>query len=97
VVLKGHQTVVGRSSGELFVNGSGNPHLAQGGSGDALAGYLAGLLAQPALQEDVLQTTRYAVWQHGAAADALESRQPNWDVEDLVRELGNCAPATCGR
>jgi NAD(P)H-hydrate epimerase len=62
VVLKGHQTVVGRSSGELFVNGSGNPHLAQGGSGDALAGYLAGLLAQPALQEDVLQTTRYAVW-----------------------------------
>lgn len=93
VVLKGHQTVVGRSEGELFVNCSGNPHLAQGGSGDVLAGYLAGLLAQPALQEDVLQTTRYAVWQHGATADALAARQPNWDVEDLVRELGNSVPA----
>ncbi len=89
VVLKGHQTLVGRSEGELFVNSSGNPHLAQGGSGDVLAGYLAGLLAQPALQNDVLHTTRYAVWQHGATADTLTARQPNWDVEDLVREVGN--------
>ena len=30
VVLKGHQTLVGRSQGEIFVNPSGNPHLAQG-------------------------------------------------------------------
>ncbi len=39
VVLKGHQTLIGRSEGEIFVNPSGNPHLAQGGSGDALAGF----------------------------------------------------------
>lgn len=92
VVLKGFQTLVGRSTGELFVNASGNPHLAQGGSGDVLAGYLAGLLAQPALQEDVLQTVRYAVWQHGAAADWLQARRPNWVVEDLAEVLGNCRP-----
>ncbi len=55
VVLKGHQTLIGRNEGEIFVNPSGNPHLAQGGSGDALAGYIAGLLAQPALQADVEQ------------------------------------------
>ncbi len=92
VVLKGHQTLIGRSSGEIYVNSSGNPHLAQGGSGDLLGGYLAGLLTQPALQLDVLRTIRYAVWQHGAAADKLQATRPNWTVEDLSEELGN-APA----
>jgi len=88
VVLKGHQTLVGRSTGEIFVNSSGNPHLAQGGSGDVLAGFIAGLLAQPLLQADVGKTLRFAVWQHGAAADALQAVRPNWVVEDLVAELG---------
>jgi NAD(P)H-hydrate epimerase len=89
VVLKGHQTLVGRADGEIFVNPSGNPHLAQGGSGDVLAGFLTGLLAQPALQADAGKTIRYAVWQHGAAADELQARRANWVVEDLVAELGN--------
>jgi NAD(P)H-hydrate epimerase len=89
VVLKGHQTLIGRAEGGIFVNSSGNPHLAQGGSGDALAGFIAGLLAQPALQADVEKTIRYAVWQHGAAADELQARRANWVVEDLVNELGN--------
>jgi len=89
VVLKGHQTVIGRSSGEVWVNSSGNPHMAQGGSGDVLAGYLAGLLSQPGLQADPLKTIGYAVWQHGAAADYLQTTRPNWVVEDLVETLGN--------
>ena len=88
VVLKGHQTLVGRSRGEVFVNPSGNPQLAQGGSGDVLAGFIAGLLAQPELQADAGKTIRYAVWQHGATADALQARQSNWVVEDLVAAIG---------
>lgn len=92
VVLKGHQTMIGRSKEDLFVNCSGNPHLAQGGSGDLLAGYLAGLLAQPALQKDAGKTTRYAVWQHGAAADALNAQRPNWTVEELAEVLGSVIP-----
>jgi NAD(P)H-hydrate epimerase len=88
VVLKGHQTLIGRSTGEIAVNSSGNPQLAQGGSGDLLAGFIAGLLAQPALQPDVAGTLRYAVWQHGAAADRLSERRPNWIVEELATELG---------
>src|SRR6266702_3593781 len=84
VVLKGHQTLIGRRKEELFVNCSGNPHLAQGGSGDLLAGYLGGLLAQPALRADAGKTIRYAVWQHGAAADALQAKKPNWTVEELA-------------
>ena len=88
VVLKGHQTLIGRSAGEVYVNSSGNPHLAQGGSGDVLSGFLAGLLAQPGLQADPLRTLRYAVWQHGAAADSLQATRPDWVVEDLTQALG---------
>jgi NAD(P)H-hydrate epimerase len=88
VVLKGHQTLVGRSTGTVYVNSSGNAHLAQGGSGDVLAGYLAGLLAQPELRADPLLTIRYAVWQHGAVADYLAATRPNWVVEDLVEVIG---------
>jgi len=89
VVLKGQHTLIGRSEGEILVNSSGNPHLAQGGSGDALAGFIAGLLAQPEWQANPARTLAYAVWQHGAAADELQSRRANWMVEDLVDEIGN--------
>jgi NAD(P)H-hydrate epimerase len=92
VVLKGNQTLVARSEGEIFVNPSGNPHLAQGGSGDVLAGFIGGLLAQPALRNDIAKTIRYAIWQHGAAADKLQMARANWVVEDLLAELGNAAP-----
>ena len=89
VVLKGQQTLIGRETGNIFVNGSGNPHLAQGGSGDLLSGFITGLLAQPALAADVETTLRYAVWQHGAAADKLSLTQNNWTIEDLAAEIGN--------
>jgi NAD(P)H-hydrate epimerase len=89
VVLKGHQTVIGRAKGDIFVNCSGNPFLAQGGSGDVLAGYLGGLIAQPQLQKDPLMAIRYSVWQHGAAADFLSGERSNWTVENLLDALGN--------
>ena len=88
VILKGYLTLVGRSTGEIYVNSTGNPYLAQGGSGDLLAGYLVGLLAQPALQVHPLNTIRFAVWQHGAAADALSDQRPNWILENLADRLG---------
>jgi len=88
IVLKGHETLIGRSVGEIFVNPSGNPHLAQGGSGDVLAGFIAGLLAQPVLQATPERTIRYAVWQHGAAADALQQDCSNWTTEDLLDVIG---------
>ena len=84
VVLKGCQTLVGWASGELHVNPSGNPRLGQGGSGDVLAGWLAGLVAQPALASDPEKVLRYAVWKHGAVADDLDRHRPHWTIEDLV-------------
>ena len=89
VVLKGHQTVIGRATGEVYLNLTGNPYLAQGGSGDLLSGFIAGLLAQPMLREDVARTLCYAVWQHGAAADSLQATQSHWTIEDLAGRLGN--------
>ena len=54
-----------------------------------LFSFLAGLLAQPALQTDAGKTIRYAVWQHGAAADQLQATRANWVVEDLADEIGD--------
>ncbi len=92
IVLKGHQTLVGRDAGDVFLNSSGTPSLAQGGSGDVLAGFLAGLLAQPAWQAEALRTIRYAVWEHGEAAEWLEHCRPNWIVEELADELARVLP-----
>jgi hydroxyethylthiazole kinase-like uncharacterized protein yjeF len=89
VVLKGHQTLIGRSKENLFVNSTGNPLLAQGGSGDLLGGFIAGFLAQPDLQKEPCMAIRYAVWAHGAAADKLSQTRRNWVVEDLAEALGS--------
>jgi NAD(P)H-hydrate epimerase len=95
VVLKGHQTLIGRNRGAVYVNCSGNPYLAQGGSGDLLSGFIAGLLAQPTLASDPLKTIRYAVWQHGACADLLQADCRGWVVEDLAETLGEVSPGPC--
>lgn len=88
VVLKGRHTLVGARTGELFVNSSGQHGLAQGGSGDLLAGYITGGLAQPAVVNDPGRALRHAVFEHGAAADRLGTRRQNWIVEELADELG---------
>ncbi len=87
VILKGHLTLIGRNKGELFVNSSGNPWLAQGGSGDLLAGFLSALLAQPALALNPLAAIRFAVWQHGATADVLAAEKPGWTIDHLAHQL----------
>ncbi|MGV3771320.1 MAG: NAD(P)H-hydrate dehydratase [Verrucomicrobiales bacterium] len=93
VVLKGHQTLVGRANGEVFVNPSGNPFLAQGGSGDTLVGFLGGLFAQSRLQPHPLRTLRYGVWEHGATADRLSQGGKIWTISDLAANLGDISAA----
>ena len=88
--MKGNQTLIGRAEGKIGVNSSGNPALAQGGSGDILTGYLCGLLAQPILNtpEQIESTIRCAVWKHGHAADRLSRTARAWPVERLVEKFG---------
>ncbi len=89
VVLKGARTIVAAPGEKLAVNSTGNPGMAKGGSGDVLAGLLAGLLAQGI--EPVL-ATKTAVWLHGkagdlAAAKNTESAMTATDLIDAFREL----------
>ena len=65
LVLKGHRTVSAFPDGRVFVNTTGNPGMATGGSGDVLAGILGALLGQLPLEQAVLT----AVWLHGRAGD----------------------------
>jgi ADP-dependent NAD(P)H-hydrate dehydratase / NAD(P)H-hydrate epimerase len=68
VVLKGCGSIVATPGGRWFINTTGNPGLATGGSGDVLTGMIAALIAQgwPPLEAMVGGTHL-----HGSAADAL--------------------------
>lgn len=65
-VLKDARTVIGMADGKFVINATGNNGMATGGSGDVLAGFLAGFLAQGCSCEDA---AALAVWLHGAAGD----------------------------
>ncbi|HEY3174653.1 MAG TPA: NAD(P)H-hydrate dehydratase [Candidatus Polarisedimenticolia bacterium] len=66
LVLKGHRTVVAEPSGQVWINSSGNPGMATGGSGDVLTGVLAGLLGQGL---SPLEASLLGVYVHGLAGD----------------------------
>ena len=70
VILKGFHTLIASPDGQLFVNTSGNPGLAKGGSGDVLTGILAALTAQFGTS-DWPRVLALGVYLHGIAADLL--------------------------
>jgi len=72
VVLKGHGTVVASFDGTVYINDTGNPGMASGGSGDVLTGMIAGLLAQ---RLSLYEAAQVGVYLHGLAGDlAAEAR-----------------------
>lgn len=66
VLLKGHETVIADGK-RCYVNHTGNPGMAVGGSGDVLAGILVSLLGQGLAP---LEAAACGAWLHGAAGDA---------------------------
>ena len=65
MLLKGHRTVI--TDGKTFyVNQTGNPGMASGGSGDVLAGMILSLLGQGVVP---LEAAALGAYLHGAAGD----------------------------
>ena len=85
VVLKGAGTVV-TDSRRLYVNNTGNPGMASGGSGDVLTGLIAALLAQGL---ENFQAACLGVWAHGRAGDfaAQHVGQVSLVATDLLDHL----------
>ncbi|MGB2568557.1 NAD(P)H-hydrate dehydratase [Micromonospora citrea] len=73
VLLKGDRTVVGTPDGRAYVNPTGSPALATGGTGDVLAGLLGSLLAAGLAPERAAATAAYL---HGLAGREAARRGP---------------------
>jgi len=67
VVLKGHRTLIAFPDGRVFINPTGSPAMAKGGSGDILTGMTAGMVAQ--FPNDIETAVRAAVFLHGRSGE----------------------------
>lgn len=83
IILKGAHTMVSLPDGHIFFNSTGNVGLAKAGSGDALTGLLAGLLAQ-GLQS--FEAALLGIYIHGLAADlaAKTTGTRSMLIEDVI-------------
>jgi hydroxyethylthiazole kinase-like uncharacterized protein yjeF len=88
VVLKGYRTTVAAPNGSVYINPTGNPGMATGGTGDILTGMIAGILAQEHLGS-FIERLCLAVYLHGLAGDfaAEEVGEEALVATDLLRFL----------
>ena len=96
VVMKGRETFVAGPEGRAYSNLAGNVGLATSGSGDVLAGAIAGLLARGA---EPLAAAAWGVHLHALAGDRLAARVGRLgflarelpaEFPRLLTELGGC-------
>lgn len=88
VVLKGHRTIIAGPENRAFVNLTGNPGMATGGTGDVLTGMIAAWLAQLL---DPEAASKIAVYLHGSAGDLAEADEGEVSLTatDLVSRVGD--------
>ncbi|MBU0676917.1 MAG: NAD(P)H-hydrate dehydratase [Verrucomicrobia bacterium] len=86
VILKGAGTLVAQVGKPVCINMTGNPGMATGGSGDVLAGLLAGLLGQGLSAYDA---SCVSVYLHGRAGDigALQKSQAGLSATDIIENI----------
>jgi ADP-dependent NAD(P)H-hydrate dehydratase / NAD(P)H-hydrate epimerase len=88
VVLKGKRTLVAAPDGRVWVNTTGNPGMATGGTGDILTGMSAGFIAQN--PERVMEAVCAAVYLHGLAGDV--ARETMGEHSLVATDLIKCLP-----
>jgi NAD(P)H-hydrate epimerase len=87
VVLKGFQTVIAAPTGEIYINSTGNPGMATGGTGDILAGMMGRFVAGWKHQADreysvdIADYISAAVYLHGLAGDFAAEQE---SMETLI-------------
>jgi hydroxyethylthiazole kinase-like uncharacterized protein yjeF len=86
LVLKGYRTLIATPTGEVFINPTGNPGMASGGTGDVLTGMIGGLMGQ---RFDILRSVLAAVFLHGLAGDRVvqEKGEKSLLAMDLVEKI----------
>jgi ADP-dependent NAD(P)H-hydrate dehydratase / NAD(P)H-hydrate epimerase len=96
IVLKGDRTVIAFPDGETWINPTGSPSMATGGTGDILTGMVAGLVAQ--FPRDLKRAVVAAVWWHGRAGEvgAAELGEKSLVATDLLDFLSQTAEELCG-
>lgn len=94
VILKGFHTILATPAGDAFVNTTGNPGMAKGGSGDVLTGILAGTVSQLGAHHWD-RALALGVYLHGRAGD--ESIVERAEEGLLAGEIAETLPATYQR
>ena len=77
LVLKGHRTITALPDGTVYINTTGSPAMAKGGSGDVLAGMIAALIGQKIPINDAVVA---AVYIHGLAGDMCAAEYGEYSV-----------------
>jgi NAD(P)H-hydrate epimerase len=95
LVLKGHRTIVAGPEGRCFVNLTGNPGMATGGTGDLLTGMIAAWFAQLL---DAEAACKLSVYLHGAAGDLAEADEGQIALmaTDIAGRLGDAMQDLAG-
>jgi ADP-dependent NAD(P)H-hydrate dehydratase / NAD(P)H-hydrate epimerase len=86
LALKGHRTLIATPQGEIFINPTGNPGMASGGTGDVLTGMIGGLICQGV---DLLSSLQISVYLHGLAGDrvAREKGEKSLVATDILKKI----------
>jgi hydroxyethylthiazole kinase-like uncharacterized protein yjeF len=86
LILKGHPTLITTPKGEVYINPTGNPGMASGGTGDVLTGMIGGLVCQGF---DILSSLQIAVYLHGMAGDegAQEMGEKSLIATDIIEKI----------